>query len=45
MFKTLSLGGGDAQKEKALAAKPNNLSSIPGMCAVGGENWLTQVVL
>lgn len=36
MFKILNLGQGDAQREKALVAKPNNLSSVPGMYVMGG---------
>lgn len=34
-----------AQLDKELAAKPSDLSSVPGIHMVAGENLLSQIVL
>lgn len=40
-----SCAGEMGQQEKTLAAGPDDLSSPPRVCIVGGENQLHQVVL
>lgn len=46
MFKTLSLGQGDTQREKALTFCQTQQLGVQSLeCTWWEENWLTQVIL